>query len=711
MNTGVHRIHWPSSPLLVLATLCHARMEYYYAPLKNATSIRLLHLGSGYGSSPLDAHVATCELEDRPNYESLSYVWGEPDLTEMLLVDGREFRISKNLSTILHHLRLPDKTRILWIDAICINQQDNIEKGKQIALMGQIYQRADSVLCWLGELSTQRLSALEFLQVLAEEALRYIKPDQIGFYWTFLGDTLLPGVDVNLVIQAGLEAHVEALYDSDWFTRLWIVQELALARNPRIICGIFELSWEQFEVATRVIASCLQKFKPFPIALRHINNAWEIIHVRGKHSLNMGAFSETRVTVRLDQPWTVGSLAWDMRGKKCKDDRDRVYGLLSLTANEKNIFLSETFMPDYSRSAEWAYHQFWMRFGGFTSLFYAGLSRRGGCSKQTNGEDIHNKGGSILYNDNYLPSWVPELRPHHTKECVPIFGPNYSTSAPFHHMNVAHDQGPGILLLRGHRFDVVVRGFHVSGEVEPCQKLQDFVNFRATINFFLSLQSKYEPYPSGQPWVEALGSTLMTDMPSEDSFDDHPFQRYLDQFDLETRLSNNELQRIWKLYMDLLLADTGDVWTKLRTVALSRKVSSFDPSVEFDHDGQLVWMLHKYLSDVLHAHRLIITERGYMGLAPPDTTMGDVVVALGGPGVPFVVRETSLQIDWKVVPDGGKGKSVPDGVWRTLSQLLGPCYLQGIMNAELWGEGKDKMDFEWEKNEWGTVPKPTLCLI
>ena len=203
----------------------------------------------------------------------------------------------------------------------------------------------------------------------------------------------------------------------------------------------------------------------------------------------------------------------------------------------------------------------------------------------------------------------------------------------------------------------------------------------------------------------------MTDMPSEDYGDDHPFQRYLDEFHLKTRLSNNTLRRIWKLYVDLLLADTGDVWTTLHTVTLSRKLSSFDPWVELDHDGQLVWMLHKYLGDVLQAHRLIVTERGYMGLAPTDTAVGDVIVALGGPGVPFVVRETSLQIDQKVVPDGGRGNSVSDGVWRTLSQLLGPCYLQGIMNTELWEEEIYKKDFEWEKDEWGTVPKPTLCLI
>jgi hypothetical protein len=221
---------WADSPV-------SRRNGIFLWPLQNANSIRLHHLGLGCGSTPLKAHLASYRLGNHCSYDALSYAWGEPDLTELLLVDDQEFKISKNLHIILLHLRYPDRIRTLWIDATCINQQDGIEKGQQVALMGQIYQQADTVLCWLGELSTHRLWALEFLQVLAEEAPRYKKPDQVECYWAVLNDGLVPGVDVNMVVEAALETHVEAVYKSDWFTRLWIVQELALARNPRILCG------------------------------------------------------------------------------------------------------------------------------------------------------------------------------------------------------------------------------------------------------------------------------------------------------------------------------------------------------------------------------------------------------------------------------------------------------------------------------------------
>ena len=63
----------------------------------------------------------------------------------------------------------------------------------------------------------------------------------------------------NLVIEAALEAHVETIYESDWFTRLWVVQEVALAKNVKILCGGYDLSWRDFQIATRILGWCLDK--------------------------------------------------------------------------------------------------------------------------------------------------------------------------------------------------------------------------------------------------------------------------------------------------------------------------------------------------------------------------------------------------------------------------------------------------------------------
>src|ERR1700761_1133436 len=112
-------------------------MSYSYERLQNAKSIRLLRLEPGCESTTLKASLATHQLESRCSYDCLSYVWGEPDLSEAIFIDDQLFKISKNLHNILLHLRYPDKIRRLWIDAICINQQDDVERSQQVAVMGQ----------------------------------------------------------------------------------------------------------------------------------------------------------------------------------------------------------------------------------------------------------------------------------------------------------------------------------------------------------------------------------------------------------------------------------------------------------------------------------------------------------------------------------------------------------------------------------------------
>ncbi len=449
-------------------------MTHAYTHLQGANSIRLLQLEPGGYGARLKAHLTSSQLGDHP-YEALSYVWGEPDFSELLFIDDQEFKISKNLHTILRHLRYPERlrcVRILWIDAICINQEDIIEKGQQVGFMGRTFEGAGNVLCWLGELSVHRLWAMEFLQVLAEEAPRFKKQDEVDFMWTFLGDELLPSIDVSLVIEAALEAHVETIYESDWFTRLWVVQEVALAKNVKILCGGYDLSWQEFQIATRILAWCLDKMirhsaHPKLRALKYIKGAWDIVLVRGKYSLNVRPVSARPITLQLNSPWNIGNLAWDMRKRNCRDDSDRVYALVSLTRHTVNVNIPDPFVPDYSRSGEWAYHQFWRRFGGYYSLFYAWLSRRGARPSTSKDEDA-----LILVKENYMPSWVPELRPHLTEKWKPIFSSDYGTSTPLQHMDGKVREGPGILLLRGHRFDIVVRGFHATRKLDPCQDLK-----------------------------------------------------------------------------------------------------------------------------------------------------------------------------------------------------------------------------------------------
>ncbi|EHK48775.1 hypothetical protein TRIATDRAFT_180369, partial [Trichoderma atroviride IMI 206040] len=113
--------------------------------------IRVLVLHPGEKGSPIKCSLQHGGLRSkRPGFEALSYVWGNPAVTNDITCDNRKRAVGKNLYDALERLRLPDKDRVLWVDALCINQSDNKEKTQQVRIMGEIYTRAQRVLIWLG---------------------------------------------------------------------------------------------------------------------------------------------------------------------------------------------------------------------------------------------------------------------------------------------------------------------------------------------------------------------------------------------------------------------------------------------------------------------------------------------------------------------------------------------------------------------------------
>lgn len=126
----------------------------------NEIRLALLHPAtSEHQDIACDLQVAS--LKNEPNYEALSYTWGPPFNGQSLeygtiLLSGAVTRATGNLFHALRRLRLPNTIRTLWIDAICINQDDVLERSQQVAMMSQIYAGARRVLVWFGEDSELR---------------------------------------------------------------------------------------------------------------------------------------------------------------------------------------------------------------------------------------------------------------------------------------------------------------------------------------------------------------------------------------------------------------------------------------------------------------------------------------------------------------------------------------------------------------------------
>ena len=197
--------------------------SFSYSPLDpQKREIRLIRILPGTG---LSAHVH-CDLfkvtlNSAPRYEALSYTWDAPEPTGSLTVHGVKIAIRKNLEVALKHLRQPHTERIFWIDAACINQDEIQERNEQVGCMRDIYRGATSVV-WLGLESSNSHLAVNLINEAAEHdaddnawVFELITNSLYDVYWQTLKDFL----------------------DRGYWSRMWIIQEIAHARDLVVCCG------------------------------------------------------------------------------------------------------------------------------------------------------------------------------------------------------------------------------------------------------------------------------------------------------------------------------------------------------------------------------------------------------------------------------------------------------------------------------------------
>jgi len=170
-------------------------------------------------------------------YEALSWAWGLDDAVYAVQIEvkGKMYKkaVKKELALALKYLRLPDKERTLWIDAICIDQGNNNEKNHQVQMMSRIYTRANEVAVWLGEDNEDSTTAIRFIHE------KIIKLEDF--------DSLCADKTYSDQWRA-----LMMLMQRSWFSRRWVVQEIALASNATIYCGPDSISWNEFAVAVEL---------------------------------------------------------------------------------------------------------------------------------------------------------------------------------------------------------------------------------------------------------------------------------------------------------------------------------------------------------------------------------------------------------------------------------------------------------------------------
>ncbi|EXA33045.1 hypothetical protein FOVG_15848 [Fusarium oxysporum f. sp. pisi HDV247] len=163
----------------------------------------------------------------KAGYEALSYTWGDPEPTKRILVNGLPFWIAANLFAALRQLRLPERPRVLWTDAICINQNDLIEKAGQVGMMFSIYLKAYRVVVWLGQATNDDEYLFSLLKTYGREGMGGIRGEVEG--------------------PRARRAATKLIETKPWFQRTWTRQEVHAAHKVHVACGSQECSFEDFQ--------------------------------------------------------------------------------------------------------------------------------------------------------------------------------------------------------------------------------------------------------------------------------------------------------------------------------------------------------------------------------------------------------------------------------------------------------------------------------
>ena len=307
--------------------------------------IRLLILQPGEFSDPIRATLRNIHIpigdkydryrlpddEDRrplyPEYEALSYAWGSADNPKSIFIDGQGdnanvIRVTENLDVALRYLRYHRASRSLWVDAVCIDQNNVLERNAQVSLLGNVYARASCVVVWLGPERDNSDRAIKTLAGIGES----VDPNLVNstFVPTILarGEQELEDVNIPISLNTEEEDALGHLFSRSWFERLWVRQEIAMSRRAMLQCGMTALDWQRFSSAIVALAS-----KPGTNPI-----------LREKSRLACGAVDTNRLTYRYAHiRFTFGAL-------KCTDARDHIYAIQGLLdADQASLGIE----PDY----------------------------------------------------------------------------------------------------------------------------------------------------------------------------------------------------------------------------------------------------------------------------------------------------------------------------------------------------------------------------
>ncbi|KAF5602219.1 heterokaryon incompatibility (het-6OR allele) [Fusarium pseudocircinatum] len=640
------------------------RRQYAYMPLSNgscSSEIRLIKLYSGSVDDPLRAEILHASLNSDivGKYEAVSYAWEDGHATNKLETPRGIIFITPSLFHALHRFRLKEESRLLWADAVCINQSDNEEKASQVALMSDIYAYSTCTLVYLGRGADGSERVGELLHRFARassslyqlygrqgmEMLRHaglISPPMRMIFEQYQ----LPGLEDPAWKALG------KLWARPWFRRVWVIQEFVLSPDVRMFCGGWEASWSVFYVAT-IDAYMTSSFSVIP----DIPNAFDdaATHM-GRDAMHMmcvyrrsalletlpasNADSMRMLTINLDtmvfEEQEEFNLAREMDPKlrlrvevplldllalcdrsKATRARDHLFAVLGLS----DATGDELFRADYS-----------CPFDSIVRRFGKAFVRRGQCM------DLLYQARLNIQSSRF-PSWIPDWT---TKFVFMSDGIDYS-SLGLHSGGlyaaagdtrcvpwVSDDPKDDCLTVRGRFVDKLS---WVGGDHAKHGPIHGLIHrLKQSHHIMADLEKTSNSYVTGESlrdvwWRMLVANKTKRFGPVSSDFGSGLLSKW----------------HIMPILCNWLLSSPAEE-AKEQLV----KIIGF-PCYQAIYSCYTVYQIAK-------------TDKGMIGLVPLLAETGDEIYVLNGGVVPFVLR---------------KGKRLLNGF-----RLVGECYIHGIMNGE-----------------------------
>lgn len=350
-----------------------------YKPLsQEITEIRILWLLPGSGTSPIEVMLENVPLEDagRLQYEAISYAWGSPKKPKTINVKTTPsdivstLLIRRNLYEGLQQLRLEDDQRALWADAICINQKDLEERGRQVEQMADIYKTAKKVVVWLGKIDKAALIAIRLFKKIADNVEWEDDSERIVCRYSAEEDHWA-NMELPLRFDDTEWAAMKSFTNRPWFSRLWVWQEIAQI-GVLFMCGEYELSMNTIELVVNTVS---QKLKE-PYDMDVINQC------------TLASF-----LLQSGSPSTLQYYVHQTQKAQCSDPRDRIYALRGLVLQSECI---RDLAPDYTKSSMTLYRDVVLKY-----LNMAGeLNLLSECAMRE----------TLSYSDtSSIPTWIPDI--------------------------------------------------------------------------------------------------------------------------------------------------------------------------------------------------------------------------------------------------------------------------------------------------------------